>query len=536
MSNFQEAFSRLDQFIQQKMQSVSIPGLSVALTDREKLLGVFTYGFADVAAHIPVTPQTLFAISSLTKSCVSIALLQKRDAGQLDLHAPVRQYLPWFHVQSRYAPITVHHLMCHTAGIVQGTGSSRYKVWALRETETGFAPGDHFWYSNLGYQLLGCLLEELLGQNYSDIVQSHLLDPLGMSTTDPVITQETWKRLALGYQHFYDDRPDYVHHPLVQAPWLEYGTGDGSIASTPADIATYVRMLLNQGQGPQGRLLSEESFRLMTQHAIQMGKDMFYGYGLVMRKTEGHSHLLHSGRFGTGYYQSLMLADLDDGLGIIVLVNGPRDVSDVPRFALKLLRAAMHRQEMPSLPPVSNPTHVENAVDYIGTYKAGAKTFMLTNEHSRLILHYGSERIALERCGQDSFYVDHPDFRFFLLNFQREGKQVVEAFCGPDWYTNEHYTGLTTFVTPQEWEAYPGHYRSYNPLFPSFRVVLRKGRLVQISPSGYTQILVPLGNGVFRVGEQDHSPERICFDAIVNTTAQLAKVAGCGDYHRSFTP
>jgi D-alanyl-D-alanine carboxypeptidase len=536
MSTFQEAFTRLDHFLQQKMQSVSLPGLAVALVDREQLLGVFTYGFADVAAHLRVTPQTGFAISSLTKSCVSMALLQQRDAGQVDLHAPVSQYLPWFQVQSRYAPITVHHLMCHTAGLVQGAGSSRYNAWALRETETGFAPGQHFWYSNLGYQLLGYLLEELLGQTYSDIMHAHLFDPLGMSATDAVITQETWKRLATGYQHFYEDRPGYVQHPLVQAPWLEYGTGDGGIASTPGNMASYVRMLLNGGQGPQGRLLSAESFRLMTQPAIAMGRDLFYGYGLVLREAEGHRHLLHSGRFGTGSYQSLLLADVDDGLGVIVLANGPGDVSEVPRFALKLLGAARHRHELPAVPPVSHPTHIGNAGDYIGTYTAGAKTFQLTNEHSMLMLHYGSQRIALERCGQDRFYVDHPDFRRFLLQFGREGQQVVEACCGPDWYTNEHYRGSTTFVTPQEWQAYPGHYRSYNPLSPSFRVVLGKGRLVQISPSGPTQLLVPLGKGVFRVGEQEHSPERICFDAIVKTTAQRAKVAGCGDYYRSFTP
>lgn len=252
MSNFQEAFSRLDQFIQQKMRSVSIPGLSVALTDREKLLGVFTYGFADVTAHIPVTPQTLFAISSLTKSCVSIALLQKRDAGQLDLHAPVREYLPWFQVQSRYAPITVHHLMCHTAGIVQGTGSSRYNVWALRGTETGFAPGDHFWYSNLGYQLLGYLLEELLGQNYSDIMQSHLLDPLGMSATEPVITQETWKRLAVGYQHFNDDRLSMSIIHLFKHPGLNMAQATAvSLRRLPIWQAMY-RCCSIKGRDPRG--------------------------------------------------------------------------------------------------------------------------------------------------------------------------------------------------------------------------------------------------------------------------------------------
>ena len=139
MTNFEEAFKRLDQFIEQKMKIANVPGMAVAVTDREKLLRVSTYGFADVAAQTRVTPEMLFEIGSITKSFTSIALLQLREEGRLDLHEPVMRYLPWFEVQSVYEPITLHHLMSHTAGIIMGaefTGEARYEVWALRETET----------------------------------------------------------------------------------------------------------------------------------------------------------------------------------------------------------------------------------------------------------------------------------------------------------------------------------------------------------------------------------------------------------------
>jgi CubicO group peptidase (beta-lactamase class C family) len=149
MTNFQAAFKRLDQFIEQKIKAANVPGMAVAVTDRERLLRVSTYGFADVAAQTPVTPEMLFEIGSIGKSFTSIALLQLREEGRLDLHEPVTRYLPWFEVQSEYEPITLHHLMSHTGGIIMGAdfpGEARYEVWALRETEATTTPGTYFHY------------------------------------------------------------------------------------------------------------------------------------------------------------------------------------------------------------------------------------------------------------------------------------------------------------------------------------------------------------------------------------------------------
>jgi CubicO group peptidase (beta-lactamase class C family) len=572
MTNFEEAFKRLDQFIEQKMRVTNVPGMAVAVTDRERLLRVSTYGFADVAAQTPVTSEMLFEIGSIGKSFTSIALLQLREEGRLDgstvseatlakvLHEPVTRYLPWFEVQSEYEPITLHHLMSHTAGIITGPdfpGDPHYEVWALRETEATAPPGTYFHYSNIGYKTLGVALEDLLGQPYGDIIQARILDPLEMTATKPIITNETRKRLAVGYEAFYDDRPLPRGRPLAPATWLEDAEGAGSIASTPADMATYLRMLMNRGQGPRGRILSEESFDLMTQRVIEAeeeGKGSFYGYGLGIREGDGHTTIGHGGGM-IGYY-SHILADMDDGLGVIVLMNGPGGQSDeeIANLTLKLLSAALHDQELPPVPP-TDPTRIENGAEYVGTYracpepphssppvggkkggrrKAGAKTFTLVAEGERLILRYGDERIALERRGPDRFYVDHPDFALFLLRFGREEGEVVETFHGPDWYTNERYAGPTTFDYHEEWDAYPGHYCSYNPWLTNFRVVLRKGALVLIEPSGDEEPLVPLGDGIFRVGEEERSPERIRFASILNGQALRANLS-CGEYYRTFT-
>lgn len=539
MSSFKEVFRYLDKFIDQKMESLNIPGIALALTNGEKLLRVSTYGFSDIAAQTPVTPNTLFEIGSIGKSFTCIALLQLYERGQLDPDKPVTAYLPWFKVQSTYEPITLHHLMSHTAGIINGTDftpEARYQLWALRETETAFPPGTFFHYSNTGYKALGLILENLLNQSYGEIIQSRILDPLEMESTDSTITHRTRNRLAVGYAPFYDDRPIHSSHQLVPATWLETDTADGCIASTAEDMATYLRMLINRGKGAKGRILSEESFNLMLQRVIEPSDELhgkFYGYGLNIDESKGHTYIGHGG--GMVGYRSWILADINDGLGVVVLTNGCQDPYNIAQFTLQLLRCAFHGQQMPPLPQKDDPSQITNPTDYTGIYQADDKSFVLRAEGKQLIMEYEGDNIALEKRGPDCFYVNHPHFALFLLRFGREGNQVVEAFHGPDWYINDRYSGPTCFDYPREWRTYTGHYRSYNPWFTNFRVVLRKGELVLIEPRGEEKKLVPLKEDTFRIGEDDRLPERIRFDTVIGNQAIRAKVGGAY-YYRTFTP
>ena len=539
ITDFREAFIALESFVKERMRADNIPGLAIAVTDREKLLHVSLHGFADLGAQIPVAPDTLFEIGSISKSFTAFALMQLVEDGKLDLRAPVTHYLPWFQVPSEHEPITLHHLLSHTAGVINGmdfSAEAEYEVYALRETEANAAPGTFFHYSNVGYKTLGLVQEELLGRSYAEIIRERILDPLEMTTTQAAITHETRRRMALGYASLYDDRPGHPSYPRVPATWMEYDAADGSIAATVTDMAAYVRMLMNRGQGPGTRIVSGESFALMTQRVIETPEDeegTFYGYGLVISESDGRTCIGHGGGM-VGYY-SAILADMDDGLGIVVLTNGPGEPGEIARSAVRFLCSVRHKQEPPSLIPVPDPTQVENGIDYAGTYRAGPKSFKLVVAGGRLIMQYGDETTALERRGPDCFFVPHRDFALFLLRFGREEGQVVEAFHGPDWYTGDRYSGPTNFDYPGEWEAYAGHYRSYNPWYPNFRVVLRKGALMLISPVGDEVPTRPLANNLFRVGKDEQSPERIRFDTILNDRALHARLSCC-DFYRTCTP
>jgi D-alanyl-D-alanine carboxypeptidase len=540
MTTLTNAFEKLDAFITEKMRLAGTPGAVLALTDREKTLYLKAYGVADLETQTPLTPGHLFEIGSIGKSFTAVAILQAHEEGLVDLHAPVTDYLPWFEVQTQYAPITLHHLLTHSAGLVAGTDLSpdpRGCVWALRHTETAYAPGEHFHYSNDGYKLLGLVLQTVRGKPYAEIVQGGIFDPLGMADSFGAITNDLYPQMAKGYRPLHDDRLFYQGQPLIPATWFETDSGDGSIAATAGDMAAYARMFLNAGRGPRGRILSEESFALMTTPHIADDPeegidDLHYGYGVSVFRLDGFRHIGHSG--GTVGHTSYVFVDADNGLGMVALMTQP-DMGEPVSTTLKLMRAAHLGQPLPEM-IVPDPHHVENAADFAGTYRAREKTLTLIAEGDRLWLDHAGRRIPLESARAEGFIIPHPDFDRYPLTFGREGEgPVVEAFHGPDWYINERYTGPTTFDTLPEWEGYAGHYRSHNPWMTDIRVVLRKGQLVAAGIEFGREPLTPLPDGSFRAGEKPHSPERLRFEQIVDEQAWCIDWSGC-KYYRFFTP
>ena len=144
-----------------RLDGMSWAGISIGLTLEDESFGVLTDGYANVESREPVRGDHLFQVGSIGKSFTAIALLQLHEEGRLDLQAPVTEYLPWFSVRSEFDPITIHHLLTHTSGLYTGmeiAPDGAFDVWALREEETGFAPGTSFNYSNLGYRTLGFVL------------------------------------------------------------------------------------------------------------------------------------------------------------------------------------------------------------------------------------------------------------------------------------------------------------------------------------------------------------------------------------------
>lgn len=531
-----QALAQIDHFVAESMQARATPGISLAITDRERLLATRAYGYADLGSLRPVTGETLFEFGSIGKSFTAICFLHLAEAGVVDLHAPVTAYLPWFSVRSNHAPITIHHLLTHTSGLIGGsdfTPDQRYEVWSLRETEAA-EPGKKARYSNVGYKLLGLVLEEVTGKPYAEIVRERIFTPLGMEAATGAITNDMRRRLAVGYSEFFDDRPWRPAHGFAPAPWLETNTGDGCLTANAADLATYLRMLLNRGEAPHGRLLSEESFALMAGPYTEFGEGEKYGYGLAIYEKDGRPRIGHGG--GMVGYISSMTGDPEAGIGVIVFTNAMQDTDEIAEFALQSTINALAGDPLPE-PPAAPALDLDA---YTGVYHSPRGSLTVEIERGRLVLQSGDERILLEPLGfppePDTFLADHPDFDRFPIRFRRnEGGDVVELFHGGDWCASDRYEGPLEFATPPEWAAYLGHYRNYNPWSSNFRVVARKGSLCLIYPRGYVSVLTPDGDG-FRFEDDPEGPERLAFDTEVNGQTLRAVRAGGEVHYRVFTP
>jgi CubicO group peptidase (beta-lactamase class C family) len=323
----------------------SVPGVALAITGRDGLLLARTGGFAEVASRTPVGPDTLFEIGSIGKSFTAHAILQLAAEGRLAVDDPVVRHLPWFRVPRTGERITIHHLLSHTAGItagIDGTPEATMQVHRLRDLPPGSAPGRRFHYSNVGYKALGLVLEAIEGASYPSVIRRRVMDPAGMSGSEPAITNAIRARIAVGYQPAIDDAPWHDGEPLAPSPWLETDTADGSVAATATDMAAYLRWLMAdlEAGGPVARMATPVPAR----------GAFGYGYALMRFSRDGREYLGHGG--GMVGFISGMTWDQAAGVGAVVLQNGP---GGAPTFlSRQLVRQAVAALEGrdPAVEPV----------------------------------------------------------------------------------------------------------------------------------------------------------------------------------------
>jgi D-alanyl-D-alanine carboxypeptidase len=536
---------KLDSYIAAYMPAMNAPGLTLGLTDTSQTLRTAGYGYANVDQRLAVDTSHLFQIGSITKSFVALVLLQLRDEGKLDLQKPILDYLPWLPITESFGPITVHHLLTHTSGLPDAL--SLFATDPSARLAQGFKPGEHFHYCNAGFDILGMLAAKLDGRTWRECVQARILIPLEMTETTGVITTSARDRSATGYQPYWDDQVYPRQGKLVAASNLVMDDTAGCIASTPTDMARYARMILNRGQGPGKRIFSEESFTLFSTPYIQaeeFSPTASYGYGIAVDTLDGHKILRHTG--GMVSFASSIHVDLDGGVAAFASINAMQGYrpTAVTEYAVRLLRAQHESKPLPDPQPIADPHKVENASEYAGTFidSDGRKLEFFARDNrlyfENLDMSEGKALppIPLQHAGGDTFlstvergWANHP-FEFGRkANPQPDGAKqasepkppVVEVSYGPGWYTNKAYSGPRAFDPPKEYAAYAGHYRSDSAWGGDARVFVQKDKLT-LSGSPLT----PIGNGIFRAGEEPWTPDTAEFHHIVEGKARLMKLSG----------
>lgn len=532
----------LDQFVETYMKAMNSPGLTLGTANRAGTVRVTSYGFSNPGLKQPVEPNMLFHIGSITKSFVALVLLQLHEEGKLDLHKPVLDYLPWLPIVTTYGPVSTHDLLTHSSGLpnalslIPSDPATRYRQ--------AWKPGERFYYCNLGFDILGNLIQALDGRAWPAALKARILDPLGLSATAPVITNGIRPRTAESWVPYFEDRPYPRFGRLALAANLQFDDAAGSIASTPGDMTLYMQMLLNRGQGAHARIVSADSFALMSKpwiKATEFGPNASYAYGIAVETVDGHTVLRHTG--GMASFMSAINLDLDARVGAFASINAQQGYRPVPvaQFAVQLMRASVAGKPAPAAPVIDDPKVIKNAADYVGSYASlDGKNIEITGDNA-LFASVAGQKIPLQRSGGDSFIAIDPTLVRFSFMFGRAKNEkvqkdkdkdkpgpVVELMHGGGWYTNSRYTGPKTFTVPPEYAAFTGTYLGAGAFEGSSAdIVVFKGELWFEGETSLERI----GENEFRPIEDALNPERVEFLFIGNGKARLLKFSGA-DFFR----
>lgn len=538
------ARAALDRYVPAYLKTMNAPGMIVGLATRDGGAQELAYGWSNREAREPVNTGHLFQIGSITKSFVALTLLQMQDEGKLDIARPILDYLPWLPIEQPFGPITVHHLLTHSSGFP--SESPLVPIGGARLVPH-YAPGQRFYYSNWAYDVLGTLVERLEGQPWPRTVERRICAPLGMSASAGAITGATDVRAARSYVRRDDaaySRGDAL--ALSMAGPLAVTRAAGSMTATAGDMARYMRMLLNGGAGPNGRIVSQRAFEaFMGSHipAPDWGEGVHYGYGIAIEMRDGDRVLRHTG--GMVSFMSSLQVNLDAGVGAFASINAQQGYrpNRVTRYALEALRAS--QLQAPSPPePVSDERDPPAVDDYLGTYtNAAGRRLEVVTEGGRLVLVDGARRIALEYYGGDQFVAPDPAFAPNTLVFERapvtdaggpaptpaaEPKRPapVEVLGhGDQSYFHSRFAGLRQDSTTPELRKLQGSYRCDDPWIGTTRIAVRRGKLwMQTTWEGPVP-LVADGPNTYRVYEMQ-TPDVVRFDAFVDGQPQVLWIGG----------
>jgi CubicO group peptidase (beta-lactamase class C family) len=285
------AATPLDDMLRTGIQRRKIPAVAAMVATADKITYQGAFGKRDTASGIEVTPNSIFAIASMTKAITSTAALQLIDQEKVKLDEPVSKHLPQLgklQVLDGYdaagkpilrpprTPVTLHHLLTHTSGLCYDTWSSDMVEYEKRggaapvgvapSVPLMFDPGKRWQY---GYSTdwTGRLVEAVSGLTLEQYFQRNILQPLGMKDTSFIVTPEKFERVVSRHQRQADGSLLQDQRTLPAAP--PAFNGGGGLYSTCGDYVKFMQMILRRGRSATGeQILKPQTVAMMSSNQI----------------------------------------------------------------------------------------------------------------------------------------------------------------------------------------------------------------------------------------------------------------------------
>ncbi len=335
------------------------PGGAVIVTRKGETLFRKGYGLADMELKVPIQPDMVFRLGSVTKQFTAVAILMLQEQGKLSVADPITRFLPDYPTAGQ--TITIEHLLTHTSGIKSYTSMPEWlSKWRtdmslgslidmFKNQPMDFKPDERWLYDNSGYILLGAVIEKASGQSYEDFIEKKIFEPLGMKDSYYDRTEQVIPKRVKGYQRAADGFRNAPYLSMTQ-PYAA-----GSLASTVDDLALWDTAVWSN------RLIKKETLaKAHTPHRLADGRATAYGYGWSLGSYEGHRTVEHGG--GIHGFASYVLSMPDDAVYVAILTNGAAGPKLSPqRLATQMAAIAVGK-------PVQEPKAISMAPEQLKRY------------------------------------------------------------------------------------------------------------------------------------------------------------------------
>lgn len=325
--------------------SAGIAGGVVVVAGRSGLEYRRAFGTANIELSVPMRPDHVFNIGSITKQFTAVAILQLVAQGRVALDEDVRTYVPT--IQTHGRRLTVEQVLTHTSGLPNLVDLPEFETLARQDHTTAqlleltrnvplhFEPGTSFRYSDTGYILLGSIIEHVSGLSYADYVEQRIFKPLDMRNSYYGDDVRILRNRAAGYT-VSNGAPVNAAYISMTVP-----QGAGGLASTADDLLTW-HVALRKGAVIADTLLA----RAWRPRVLPGGVTSGYGFGFKVctlgdRRTVGHGGFING-------FSAASLYVADDSLDVIVLVNNDGDAPDAGGLARRIARFVSSGRALPS--------------------------------------------------------------------------------------------------------------------------------------------------------------------------------------------
>lgn len=348
---------------------------SVLVARKGEIILESGYGNADRETKRKQSAGTVFSIGSVTKQFTAAAILKLVEAGKLSTDDALRKFFPT--VPADKADITIHQMLTHTAGFPGALGDDYENLDAGQFAKLAFdtplnaKPGEVYDYSNVGYSLLGIIVEQVSGMGYEAYLREKLWLPAGMERTGYLAPGFKKEALAVGY------RNGERWGTALDRPWLPDGPGwhlraNGGVLATVGDMFRWYSALRN------GKVLRSDLVAKMWSPMVAEGPagQSHYGYGWVVQQVEGHRLVWHNG--GNGVYNAFMGFDPEKDWCMVISSNSNDWISDDLSLQVMGILDGKGERDLPRQEPWEN-NPVTNAV-YEVLLEKGAAYFSDNSE------------------------------------------------------------------------------------------------------------------------------------------------------------